>query len=295
MIVLMFIGVLIAIQIVGVVYKSFGTLSGDNTRALPVFMAVWAGGLGAVFFVVSVISNGGFDVSAVTLMAAIFAGFSFAVGGILYIRTLSIGSFIWSALMMNLSNFIPVVYSLVFLGESITPAQIVGVFVIMSILFVMSLKTKTGDKPFTTQWLVLALIMMLGNAGIVSAQKTQAHFMDGLQTIEFLALMFLFTSVFSLLWLAFSRLFGGKNQAQRVPVLPLLKLSITMATMLGIANMLNMILMRYVTAAVQFPIGVGGGIVLSAIVGVKLYHEKPTWRLYLSIGMLIVGVVLLGI
>jgi len=291
----MFLGVLIALQVVGVVYKSFGTLSGDNNRALPVFMAVWAGGLGVVLLVFSVISNRGFDISTVTLVTAIVAGFSFTIGGILYIRILNIGSFIWSALMMNLSNFIPVVYSLVFLGESITPAQIVGVFVIMSILFVMSLKTKTGDKPFTTQWLVLALIMMLGNAGIMSAQKTQSHFMEGMQTIEFLALMFLFTAVFSLLWLAFSRLFGGKNQAPPVPVPPLLKLTVTMAAMIGIANILNMILMRYISAAVQFPIGVGGGIVLSAIVGVKLYHEKPTWRLYLSIGMLIVGVVLLGI
>jgi len=291
MIVLMFLGVLLAFQVVGVVYKSFGTLSGDNTRALPVFMGAWAGGLGIVFICVAVIR--GFDMSAVTFVAAVVAGMCFAFAGILYIRMLSIGSFIWSALMMNLSNFIPVVFSLVFLGESITTAQIAGVFVIMSILFVMSIRTKTGDKPFTAQWMILAIFMMLGNGGIMSAQKAQAHFSGGTQTIEFLALMFLFTSFFAFMWLVVSGLFN-KTVQTRVPVRPLLKLAVVMATMIGVANIINMTLMRYITAAVQFPISVGGGVVLSAIVGVKLYREKPTWRLYLSILMLVGGVVLLG-
>jgi len=196
--------------------------------------------------------------------------------------------------MMNLSNFIPVVFSLVFLGENITIAQTIGVFVIMSILFVMSIRTKTGDKPFTAQWMILAIFMMLGNGGIMSAQKSQAHFANGTQTIEFLALMFLFTSFFALLWLAASSLVGKKVQMKRVPMLPLLKLAVVMASMIGFANMLNMILMRHITAAVQFPISVGGGVVLSAIVGVRLYREKPTWRLYVSVVMLVVGVVLLG-
>lgn len=294
MIVLMFLAVMVAIQLVGIVYKSFGTLSGDNTRALPVFMAVWAGGLGAVFFCIAAISGGAFDISAVTFVTAVVAGFCFAVGGITYIRALNTGSFIWSTLMMNLSNFIPVVFSLAFLGESISTPQIAGVFVIISILFVMSLKTKTGDRPFSPQWMVWAIIMMLGNGGIISAQKTQAHFMNGTQTVEFLALMFLFTSLFALLCLAAARLFSGKIQAKRVPALSLLKLAATMAATIGTANLLNMILMRHITAAVQFPIGVGGGIVLSAIVGVRLYKEKPTWRLYLSICMLIVGVILLS-
>ena len=294
MTVLMFLAILTAFQIVGIVYKSFGTLSGDSTRALPAFMATWAGGLGAVFLCVAAIR--GFDVSAATVATAAVAGMCFAFAGILYIRMLRTGSFIWSALLMNLSNFIPVVFSLAFLGESITAAQIIGILIIMSILFVMSIRTKTGDKPFTVQWMVLALFMMLGNGGIMSAQKTQAYYMGGTQTVEFLALMFLFTSLFALLWLVVSGLLGKKDvEAKRVPVLPLLKLAAVMATMIGVANMLNMILMRYITAAVQFPITVGGGVVLSAIVGAKLYHEKPTWRLYLSICMLVIGVVLLGI
>jgi len=294
-IILMFIGVLLAIQVIGIIYKSFSTLSGNNTNALPVFMAIWAGGLGVVLTIASIILNRTFEISAVTFVAAIFGGLSFAVGGILYIRVLSLGSFIWSTLMMNLSNFLPVVFALAFLGETISIRQIVGVFVILSILFVMSVKTKTGDRPFTAKWMILALVMMLGNGGLISAQKTQTHYMEGTQTVEFLALMFVFTSVFSLLWLLCAKLFAKQNiQNKPVPIGPLMRLTAAMAVCIGTGNILNMILMRHITAAVQFPLSVGAGIVLSAIVGVKLYREKPTWRLYLSAAMLIVGVVLLG-
>ena len=288
----MFAGLLTVNQIIAIIYKSFSAISGDSSKDAPVFMSLWTGMIGTVMVTVALLLNQSFAPSTVTWVAALAGGLCFAVAGILFIHVLSIGPFIWSNLMMNLSNFIPVIFSLIFLGETISTPQIVGVLVISSILFVMSVKSKGGDRPFTVKWMLLALIMMAGNGGILCAQKTQTNFMEGAQIIEFLALLFLFTSLFSLAYHLLARLKAPK--LEKVRLRPFVYLAMAMAAMIGTSNLLGMTLMQYVTAAVQFPIIVGGGIVLASIIGVKLYHEKPNWRLYLSATMLVTGVVLLG-
>ena len=292
-IILIFIGVLVSNQFIGVFYKSFSTLSAGNKKAVPVFMATWTGILGTALFLIAVITNREFVPSAVTWLSALSGGLSFVAAGVLYIRIMSFGPFIWSVLMMNLSNFIPVVFSLIFLKETISLPQTVGVIVILSILFVMSVKTKTGNRPFTTKWIILALITMFANGSVISTQKTQSYYMDGTQTLEYLAVLFLSASLFAIV---FNILSGNKKAShEQLNPRPFLVIALGMAATIGITNILNMILMRYVAAAVQFPIVIGGGTVLSALIGIKLYKEKPGRRLYLSVFMLVIGVVLLGI
>jgi drug/metabolite transporter (DMT)-like permease len=302
----MFMGVLISNQFIGICYKSFSTLSAGNQKAAPVFMAIWTGMLGIVLFLTALITNREFIPSAVTWIAALSGGLTFVSAGVLYIRILSFGPFIWSVLMMNLSNFIPVVFALIFLKEPISPPQIAGVLIILSILFIMSVKPKTGDRPFTSKWMLLALITMFVNGSMMSTQKAQSHYMDGAQTLEYLALLFLFTSLFAVSYHLITRitriaglakLAGNENEKdlrERLNRRPLLLLAVGMAAAIGTGNMLGMTLMRYITAAVQFPVIIGGGTILSAFVAVKLYKERPNRRLWLSAGMLIIGVVLLG-
>jgi len=290
-VVLMFAAILVSNQFIGIFYKSFSTLSAGNKKAAPVFMAIWTGILGIVLFLTAVMINREFIPSAATWLAALFGGLSFVLAGVLYIRILSFGPFIWSVLMMNLSNFIPIVFSLVFLNESINLPQIIGVIVILSILFVMSVKSKTGDRPFTTKWMLLAVVVMITNGGIFSTQKIQSYYMKGTQTLEYLALLFLFTSLFAAGY--YVAAFSKKTSRERLNVRPFLFLAVVMAAAIGLTNMLGMILMRYVTAAVQFPVIIGGGTILSAFIGVKLYKENPGWRLYLSAFMLIAGIALL--
>ena len=300
-VVLMFAGILACNQFIGIFYKSFSALSAGDKKAAPVFMAVWTGMLGAALFLTAVMLNRKFTPSAATWVAALFGGLSFVSAGLLYIRILSFGPFIWSVLMMNLSNFVPVVFSLIFLKESISLPQIIGVTVILSILFVMSVKSKSGDRPFTTKWMLLALAVMLTNGGIFSTQKIQSYYMNGAQTLEYLALLFLFTSLFAAgchALHALHALAGNKKmpgeRLRQLNVRPFLLLAVAMAAAIGVSNLLGMILMRHITAAVQFPVIIGGGTILSAFIGVKLYKENPGWRLYLSVFMLIAGITLLG-
>ena len=294
-IILMLIGVLISNQFIGIFYKSFSVLSADNKKAAPVFMAIWTGILGLALLLTTVIINRGFIPSAVTWAAALSGGLSFVLAGVLYIRILSFGPFIWSVLMMNLSNFIPVVFSLIFLKEIISLPQIAGVIIILSILFVMSVKSKTRDRLFTAKWIMLALVTMFANGSILSSQKAQSYYMDGAQTLEYLALLFLSTSLFAVSYYLIMRAGNKKALRERLNIRPFLLLALGMAAMIGITNILGMNLMKYITAAVQFPVVIGGSTILSAFISIKLYKEKPGRRLYLSAFMLVIGVILLGI
>jgi len=287
-IVLMFAGVLICFQSAYIFYKAFGAASGGNPRFAPAFMAFWNGLLGALLGAAALIR--GPSASAATLIAGPVGGLFFTFAGVMMIKVLATGPYVWSVLTMNLANFIPVVFALVFLGEPISATQAAGVLVILSILFFMNAGLKSEDRPFTKKWMTLAILNMLMNGAIFCTQKAQSHFSGGGESLEFLSLMFLCGSLF-----AFVYYLRIRKRGEKFPFRAFLRPALGLTCGIGFGNVLSMALMGQIPAAVQFPIIVGGGIVISAALGVILYKERVGWRLYLNAGLLIAGVILLGI
>ena len=288
MIILMFFGVLLANQLIGILYKTFSDSPIRDNKTAPIFMSVWTGLLGLVSIIASVVANCTFTFSTITWLTAVPSGVFFAVAGLMYISALSRGSFIWSVFLMNLSNFIPIVFSLAFLGEPINLPQIIGVLMILSILFVMSIGLQYKNNLFSARWMMFAMTAMLSNGSVLSLQKTHAHFARGYE-LEFLTVLFLSASVTALTY----HMFVIKKVI--MPMRSLLPISFGMVATIGAINFLSMLLMRHVTAAVQFPIIVGGGTIITAVIGVVLYKENPSSRLYISAFLLVAGVILLGL
>ena len=284
---LMIIGALICSQGAAVCYKTFSKNSAENYNSVPPFMAFWTGILGIIATIMTVLF-GGFNPSGITVITAIISGLAFAGAGILGIYIMATGPFFWSMLMVNLACFIPVLYAPVFLGEVITILQILGVLSILPILFIMNSGRKSDIKSITPRWMLLAVGAMLLNGIIFSTQKTQAHFTDG-ELRELISIMFMAASFFAGVYSLFIH-----KKGKHTPFKSCLKPAMGLVFCIGIYNVLSLTLMDRVTAAIQFPILVGGGIILSAIISVVLYKEHPTWRLYVSSALLIIGVILLG-
>ena len=284
----MFAGILLCNQAAVISYKTFSTVSKGNQQISPAFMAFWTGILGCVLLAAAAIT-GDHHVSSATLVAVLAGGLSFSIAGILLIRVMSTGPFIWSVLIINLSNFLPVLFALFFLGEAISISQTVGVILILSILFVMNIGLKKDDRPFTTVWMVLAIVNMFANGSVLSAQKAQSHFTNGGETLIFLSLMFLFASLLCLVYT-----FMTINLKDIRPFRPYLPPAFSLVAAIGFSNFLTLLLMVRIPAAVQFPVVVGCGIILSSIVSVVFYKERPGIRLYVSAALLIAGVILLG-
>jgi len=286
----MFIANLICFQAALVSYKAFSKISADKQHIAPSFMAFWTGILGLIMVVAVIAVNGRYIPSSTTVIAGIIGGLCFASAGIMAIYMMSTGPFIWSVLVMNLSNFLPVVFALIFLGESVNPLQIIGIFMILSILAVMNIGLKDESKPFTKQWMILAFIIIFVNGAIMCAQKAQSTFLHGGETLEMMSVMFLSASVCAGIYSIFA--LKGKEKPQFKTFLPP---AFGLVTSLGIGNLLSITLMNRVSAAIQFPIIVGCGIIISSIISVILYKEKPDRRLYISAALLICGIILLGI
>jgi drug/metabolite transporter (DMT)-like permease len=251
---------------------------------------IGAGVAAAATAAAGVAGGAGLRLSAATLIAAPIGGLSFAIAGVLSIKVMSTGPFVWTVLTMNLSNFLPVLFALIFLGESISAPQTAGVLLILSILFFMNIGLKGDDRPFTPKWMALAIISMLANGAILCTQKAQSHFSGGGETLSFLSMMFLCGSLFAFIYYMLI-----KTRGEKIPFRAIMPPAFGLVGGIGIGNVISMSLMRRVSAAIQFPIIVGGGVVLSAILSVVLYKERSGWRLYLNAALLIAGVILLGL
>ncbi|MCL2740836.1 MAG: hypothetical protein FWE70_01840 [Oscillospiraceae bacterium] len=344
--------------IINLSYKEFGVRSGGGAASAPAFMALWTGVLAAALTAVSLASGlglppgGGPAPRGATVAVAACGGLAFALAGVLYIHILTIGPFTWSALMMQLSSFVTVIYSVLVLGEAASVPQAAGMAAIAAMIVVMGLKGKGAGPPFSSRWLALATLMLLANGGIFSAQKTYHHMAGGEATLGFLTLQFAFTSAFAaaicmIMWLRARRpgKAGGKGggavlaagslvvghapssaDVSHAPITadagladstqptrpnrpiptrprPLIPArlrayippALTLAASIGLSNALGMRLMDHVTAAVQYPLVAGGGVVLAAIAGMVRYRERPGWRYALSAALLILGVTLFGL
>ena len=288
-VVFLFIGALLCSQFAGIGYKTFSNVSKGYKRITPVFLACWSGFLGVMMAVAATIANRGFHPSKVTVIFALFGGLLFAVASILYVHMMATGPFIWSVMVLNLSNFIPVLYSLAFLGETINPPQIVGIALILSILLVMSIGMRGEGNPITSRWMALATVTMIANGSIVCAQKTQIKLLGGTEALPYITLMFLFASAFAMVYHLLTR-----DRSERPPYRAFLAPGFCLAGSIGLTNVFFMALMRRVPASIQFPIFTGCGIVLSAIISFALYKERPGWRLYISTALLLAGAILLG-
>jgi len=289
MTILMFVFNLIFFQAALVSYKTFSKVSAGKQHFAPSFMAFWTGTLGLILAVAALLVTGRFSPSPVTLTAGMIGGLCFASAGIMAIYIMATGPFIWSVLIMNLSNFLPVLFALIFLGESVSIIQIVGILMILSILAVMNIGIKDESKPFTKQWMILAAILMIINGAILCAQKAQSTFLHGEEALEMLSVMFMSASVCAGIYSIFA--LKGKEKPKYKTFLPP---AFGLIISLGIGNLLAITLMNRVSAAIQFPVTVGCGIIISSIISIVLYKEKPTRRLYVSVVLLICGIILLG-
>jgi len=287
--VLMFIANLICFQAALVSYKTFSKISADKQHTAPSFMAFWTGILGLIMALAVIIVNGRYAPSSTTVIIGIIGGLCFASAGIMAIYMMSTGPFIWSVLIMNLSNFLPVVFALIFLGESVSPIQVIGILMILSILAIMNIGSKDDGKPFTKQWMIIAVITMFVNGAIMSAQKAQSTFLHGEETLEMMSILFLSASVCAGIITIFA--LKGKEKPQLKTFLPP---AFGLIASLGAGNLFAMTLMNRVSAAIQFPVIVGCGIIISSVISVVLYKEKPDRRLYISSALLICGIILLG-
>jgi len=287
MVILLFFGIFSTGLLSALCYKRFSTISLSYKQIAPAFVSFWTGLLGLVLAAVGLFT-GSFSAGRTTLLLGCLAGAFFALAAYLYIKALATGPFIWTTLLMNMSSFVPVVVSLLFLGEVMSLLQFFGILLIVTVVILMVFGKKGEGKAFSLRWLVTAIFMTLSNGGIGSVLRVQHHVSADMQTLPYLSTLFLSASAISFVLYLFVR-----EKGEKVPWKVCVPPAFGLVLAIGLVNLFQVLIMEYVDAVVQFPVATGGGILFSSLAGILLYKEKLTIQFLVSLVLVFVGVVLL--
>ncbi len=205
-----------------------------------------------------------------------------------------LGSMSLTAIIVNMSLLIPLLYSCVIQKEAAEPLQIVGIALIaltMILAVDRDRKKKKGGRP--VKWLLVVLLAFFAN-GITAVLQKEYILSSGEEgTMLFMSVAYLTAA---LLFLGNAAWIRSRKQ-ERLLEKPLSLTSMSILSGLGSfgGNALLGILCVRISGAVLYPFLNGGLCIVSAALSFVLFREKATLRKLIAIGVGLVAIVLLNL
>lgn len=266
--------------------RLFQTKAHAPTRHVPLYQATFT--ILASFFFACL---GRFELpSTKTLLFGLAFGVTFFLACSMLAKGYEIGSMALTAIIVNMSLIIPIIYSIVFLNERIQPLHIVGflLFLTSVLLSALSSRTQEKNKPaakgaLVVLWLAVVLLGCLANGSSSTLQKI--YTMSESQDKIFLAVAYAEAALFFCgQYLLGTRKKHSDSQAKLKVDLPwILVLGLTSSLgSFGGNCLLNMLAPR-VDAAVLYPCINGGIALVAALLSFIVFREKPTLLKILSL------------
>jgi len=218
------------------------------------------------------------------------AGFICAFAGLN--RALQIGPLSLSTLIYTFSLFVPVIYGIIVLQESISKLFIIGMpLLIISIILVNYVKEDCAKEKnkLNIKWLMWVLTAFLGNGLFSTVQKVHQFAMKGEYGNELMILSLSIScvslAIFGLLlekekfsksfkysyWAAFHGLLNGAN------------------------NQCLLVLATKASSSLVYPFVTGGTLVFTSLISYIFFKEKLLIKQWLGVGAGIVAVILISI
>ena len=205
-------------------------------------------------------------------------------------KALTLGSVaIYSTFMMLGGMLLPFVYGTVWLHEPLSWGKAVGCALLCACIVAQGVsqkKAEDGKNKGNTLFFLLCLCIFIVNGltGVIAkAHQTRPAAVD---EVSFIVLSCLFTALLSLFLLSVRLCF--KRQGALLSVKTVCKgKALGIVFLLGAAmhtgNFLILIAAASIPASVQFPLISGGTILLSALLALLLFKEKPPKKEWLCI------------
>ena len=239
-----------------------------------------------LFFVVS----GGFRFSFTAGVLPYAIGFAAAYGSAVVASFLAIrtGPLSLTSLITSYSLIIPTFWGLLFLNEKVSVFFWVGFGLLMISLFLI--RARSGEKKFHPAWLVFITLAFVGNGMASAVQTSQQRAFDGAFKNELMIVALLMVAA---LLLPLSAIFEKKQ------FLPSVKKGWPLILICGLTNaavnLLVMLLVARMRAALMFPIISAAGILLTWGASRFVYKEILTRRQNLAMVFGIISVVLMNL
>lgn len=259
-----------------VMCKKIGHDSGGRSKTFLSNGAIFA--VAAVVIFLSLVRNLGsiIHISLYSFLFAILFAFFILATQSCEIFAMNYGSVSMTMMVFSCGFLIPIFYGCLFLDETVSPLQIIGLAVLF-VALVLIISPKKNEK-FSLLWLIFTVVATLGSGINAVIQKIhQASEFKG-ELLPFLFFAMLFSSAFSFVAVFLTRgSTSGENRAFlrcRRTVLFLLLGGVCV----GVLNILNLKLAGKLPAVVQFPVYSVGSMILSGLAGRFVYKERMGTR-----------------
>lgn len=296
---LLFVLTILASSVVVVFYKSY--TAAKRLRSDLALMIFWSmAPLAAVYAGMALFD--GFEFNAANIITGLIAGVCNILAVAFLIKAMAGGSMTVAVIIINLNFIIPIVLSLAFLRESVSPFQITGILLMAGVIVVTNLKgggseerASGGKRP-----LVYALVACAANGLLNFMVKLQQYYTPGEGENTFYIVMYAGGGLVCLIAFALIRLIGergaeapkeapkevaeersaesGRRKARIKICLTGLGVGICSAVCLYPQSLLT----RYVSASVQFTVTASGAVLLSLLIAFFRYREKPNLKNIIS-------------
>lgn len=277
----------------GSVFYKMGAERQADPKSSPALLCFFYFLLAAIGYTVAVpISGQSFLPSLPTVTTALVAGVNFSIAAYVYILSLKCGPFTISAVLLNFSNFAPIVYCMLFPGDMIGLVTLSGVILMAISVYVLTSRNKSGTETgINKKWILCITLTFITNSIISYMIRLQEHFAKADESVVFYVYLFGSAAIVSFIIFAVTGGFKVRQNARRLLV-PALGLALTIS-----ANVFpqTILYQHAVPVSVQSPIINGGAILLAALFGRIFFKDKLSVKAWIAIGLGIVAIVLLSI
>ena len=271
-------------------YNYFGKNMMQGNRDTMFFNAVCC--VGAVIYFIC--RGADFNISSYSMIMAVIFGVVTVGAQYFGLLSMGLGPMSYSVLFTYLSMLIPVVFGIVYYGNTPSWLQIIGI-VLMLVTFVLSCELK-GETKVSIKWLLAAFGSFLGwgIVGICQQLHQNSAYKDELT--GFLLWTFIFSAIFFAILFAFSK--KDKKDSQdskpKTGIAALLLILITGAA-IGSINEINLYLSGAMNPVIFFPIVNVGVILLSGVAAIAVFREKLSMQQWIGLATGFISILLLSI
>ena len=185
-------------QALSLSYKLGSKRTVDAISSPPLMSTFSALFIALVYAVMAFCFDGGISFPDKTSIAFSLAlGICYAVAAYFYLIALACGPYTITAILLNLSSFMPILYSRIFLGEEISLWQIFGLAVIIISCVVLTIARSRGtqDKHMNAKWMLFALFMFIANGFLSFFIRANTMLAPETPRNSFFALAYIFAAL----------------------------------------------------------------------------------------------------
>ena len=293
----MFVIILVAVSIiasqgVNLSYK-FGSMRMKDSLSSPPLMCTFTSlFIALVYGIIALSFDGGIRFpDTLSIWLSVSLGVCYAIAAYFYLLALSCGPYTITAILLNLSSFLPILYSSIFLGEYVSVFQLIGLAVIIVSCVLLTITRSQGSQNSMAnmRWMIFALFMFISNS-LISFSIRANTMLTATPKSSFFFIAYLISAA---LCFTFYLISGGVKK--KIGPKPLILPALCVGLSIAIQFFPSAELPKYLTSALQYPLEKGLSIILGVIVGISFFKEKIGKAGYICIAAIIGAMCILGL